>query len=324
VDGEVVQNIRFRYLRPPKVPLRPLDTQSVRFLELRDSIRDHGLLNPITVRPIVMSPGMYEVVLGYHRYTICEMLGHETVACIVKKLKDAEVLALQIQENAISIPTKPVEYAKHLKRIQSAYPKISMSEMARVAGKSTLWIKQQLTLTNLIDAAQIAVDRDEVPMSSAYMLAKIPRNYQRGFLTQARTFSPKEFKELAANFIRKVMESRRTGQLRNHFLKEFEAQPYMRALKVLLSELATNTEGSRRIAKKAGRKTALDGWRMALQWVMHLDEDSIEKQKRAAIERQQKQTIEREAYVNEIDTDVPDSDSSDSAPSDSQPESSNV
>lgn len=318
MDGEVVQHIKFRYLRPPKSPLRPLDTQSVRFLELRDSIRDNGLLNPITVRPVVMSPGYYEVVLGWHRFTVCELLGHESIACIIKKLTDTEVLALQIQENAINIPTKPVEYAKHLKRIQKAYPSISLSEMSKLTRKSILWIRQQLMLTDLIEPAQVATDRDEIPLSNAYALARIPRQYQRGFLTQARTFGTADFKELAANFRRKAMEARRTGRLHKHFLNEFEAQPHMRALRVLLSELATNTVGARLISKMSGRKTALQGWRMALQWVMHLDQESVEKQKRAAIEKQQKQTIEREAYVNEIDTDVPDSDP-DSAPSDSQP-----
>lgn len=323
-----LSNITLRKIRPPKVPLRPLNTETVEFLELRDSIRDQGLINPITVRPISASPGFFEIVVGLNRYTACELLGHKQIACIVKKMTDAEVLAMQIAENAVGVPTKPVEYAKHLKRLQKAYPKLSAAQIGKAVGKSAAWVGQQLGLTHLIEPAQLAVDRGEVPLASAYMLSKIPYQYQRGFLHQAKTFNSREFTKVAADFIRGVMESRRTGQLHNHFLKQFEAQPHLRPVKTLLNELTTDRVGTAQIAKKIknpksnratgkNREAALEGWRLALKWVLHMDDDSIEKQKKATIEKQRQQKIERELYVNEIDSDVPDethNDDSDSSP----------
>lgn len=327
---EQSKQISLRWLRPPKVPLRPLNTESVEFLELRDSIRDHGLINPITVRPIEASPGYFEIVVGLHRFTACSMLGHRAMACIVKPMSDAEVLATQIAENAVCVPTKPVEYAKHLKRLQKAYPNLTVAQLGKVVGKSGVWVSHQLQLINLIEPAQLAADRGEMSVTNAYMLSKIPRNYQRGFLLQAKTYTQRDFQKIASEFIRDVMENRRTGQLHKHFLKDFEAQPYLRSLKAILNELATDTEGAKQTTKHitgsrsnrslgAQRKAALQGWRLALQWVMHMDTDSIEKQKRASIEKQQKQEIERELYVNELDSEVPDEDIIDSDTTDSDP-----
>ena len=307
------------------MPLRPLDTQAVEFLELRDSIQEHGLINPITVRPIRDSPGYFEIVVGLNRYGAHKVLGRKEIACIVKKLSDAEVLALQIAENAVGVPTKPVEYAKHLKRLQKAYPNFSAAQIGRAVGKSAGWVGQQLGLIKLIEPAQLAVDRGEMPLASAYMLSKIPREYQRGFLVQAKTFTSKEFHKVAAEFIRGVMECRRTGQLHKHYLKEFEAQPHLRAVKTLLNELISNQAGKTQVlwhvknarTNAAKRDAALEGWKLALKWVMHMDDESIEKQKRASIEKQRQQRIERELYVNEIDSDVPDeteNDDSDSTP----------
>ena len=86
----------------PWVVLRIVDRESVAYLELRDSVAHQGILNSICVRPSARKPGLYEVVDGLYRYTAARELRLPALPCIVKHgLTDADVLAIQIQANAV-------------------------------------------------------------------------------------------------------------------------------------------------------------------------------------------------------------------------------
>ena len=86
-------------LREPKNKLRIVDKESVAYLELRDSIRDHGILQPLLVRPV---EGGYEIIEGLYRIRVPRRVGLEKVPCIIREATDDEVLVLQLQANAIS------------------------------------------------------------------------------------------------------------------------------------------------------------------------------------------------------------------------------
>jgi ParB/RepB/Spo0J family partition protein len=306
--NEQVANISLTCLRPPKVLLRPVNKRSVAFLEMRNSIRDGGgLLNSIAVRP-TETDGVYEIIDGMYRFTCCEMLGWETIPCIIKYgYTDEMVLAAQVRANAIRPETKPVEFAKQLKRLQKAIPEITASEMSGMVGKSVNWVKQQLSLLNLIEKAQKAVDRDEMPLLNAYMLSKIPQAIQPEFFEQAKALTPNEFHSLAANVIRGVMEAIKQGKLENWFVKEFKPRPFFKPVKDVLKEIESRQVGTKTVLK-AGLKTPLEGWVKALEWVASLDAESVEKQQKKATKRQSKQVFERTKYLTHIDQAVPDPD----------------
>jgi ParB/RepB/Spo0J family partition protein len=308
---EQVQSIPLRCLRPPRVLLRPVNKRSVAFLEMKGTIQRFGLWNSIAVRPTEM-PGVYEIIDGYYRFTCCELLNWEAIPCIIKHgLTDEDVLAAQVQANAIRPETKPVEFARQLKRLQTARPDITLSEMAAMVGKTTKWIKQQLSLLTLIEPAQKLVDRDEMPLLNAYMLAKIPLKIQPEFLDRAQELPPAMFKAAAAAVIRQVMEAIKTGKLENWFVKPFKPQPFQKPLKDVLKELESGQVGTKTVLK-AGLKTPLEGWKKALEWVASLDAETLEQQQKKTTKRQQRQTLERTTYLNKIDDAVPDPDSSSS------------
>ena len=105
----------------PWVVLRVVNRESVEYLELRDSIARQGLLNSICVRPSRRRPGKMEVVDGLYRRAACCELRRPAMPCIVKhNLTDEDVLALQIQANALRPETTVIEYARQIKRIMDA------------------------------------------------------------------------------------------------------------------------------------------------------------------------------------------------------------
>ena len=74
--------------------------------ELAGSIKTYGLLEPIIVRK---KDGFYEVVVGERRYRACKIAGLKKIPCIVRDLKDEEVLEFNLIENVMREDLTEVE-----------------------------------------------------------------------------------------------------------------------------------------------------------------------------------------------------------------------
>jgi len=207
----------------PRMVLRLVNKDSAEYLELRDSVDEHGFLNSICVRPAPHAPGKYEPVDGSYRYHVARDLRRPSIPCIVKHgLTDDDVLALQIQANAIRPETTPTEYAQQLKGIMSHRPGMTLAELSQIVKKRPSWLRDMLGLLTLSEEQQKAVDRSEIPLTSAYWLAKIPDRFRRQFVGQARTLPAAEFRVIASGFIKQYREAVRQGKLEALFVNDFQ------------------------------------------------------------------------------------------------------
>lgn len=77
--------------------------------ELIESIKSNGLLNPIVVRE--KSNGRYEIVSGHRRKYACELLGNDTIDCIVKDMSDEEAIIQMVDSNIYREKILPSEKA---------------------------------------------------------------------------------------------------------------------------------------------------------------------------------------------------------------------
>jgi ParB family chromosome partitioning protein len=154
----------------------------VAYLELRDSVADRGMLNPILVRSSTRFPDHYDVADGLYRTAAARDTGRSPMPCLVKDLTDDDLLAIQIQANALRPETTPTEYATQIKRIMASIdarraaegrPPISIAEVSNgILHKNPKWVKETLGLLDLRKDFQAAVDRGEVPLGSAYEWAR--------------------------------------------------------------------------------------------------------------------------------------------------------
>ena len=80
-------------------------------VELADSIREKGLVQPILVRPDPLAPGGYEIVAGERRWRASQLAGLHNVPVIVRDLADQEVLELAIIENVQRADLNAIEEA---------------------------------------------------------------------------------------------------------------------------------------------------------------------------------------------------------------------
>jgi len=282
----------------PRTMLRLVDKDSVEYLEMRDSIAAEGFWNSISVRP-AKDDGKYELIDGLYRYTCARDLGLESMPCIIKhNVSDDAMLAAQIQANAIRPETKPVEFARQMKRILTSRPEMTFDDLAHLIHKSPSWVRQTLGLLRLVREARKVVDRSEIPVRSAYILAKIPQQLQKDYLDQARALPSGEFHALAASVIKQFTEAVKQGKMEAFWCGEFRPQAHLRSLTEIQREVERKELGALLVAAENCR-TAVDGFYAALRWAMNLDRQSAQDQERAARARSQSQSAEEVRHVND-------------------------
>lgn len=293
MTATTVQDISIDLISDPPVLLRPVRKQSAEYMEMRDSIAEHGLLNSISVRPHPTDAGRYQLIEGNYRLNCCRDLGHQTIPCIVMDATDADILLLQVVANAVRPETLRTEYAQQLKLILNTFPELTVPDLAIKIGKSVKWVYEQLSLLDIKKCYHLHVDRGEMTLNTAYMFAKLPPAAQDKYIDQALTLSPREFRTLAISVIRQYMEAVRMGKLESVYCtEEFKPTPYLRNLSDLTDELES-MEAAGLVLMQDECQTLPDAWKSALQWVVHLDKRSVAEQRKRMEERHNLETQRR-------------------------------
>ena len=109
---------------PPQQPRRYFDPDKLEQLVL--SIKEHGILEPLLVRP--RSGGEYELVAGERRYRAAQKLGLAEVPVVIRKLTDEEALALSLIENLHREDLNPVEETEGILQLLSLKLNVAVEE----------------------------------------------------------------------------------------------------------------------------------------------------------------------------------------------------
>jgi ParB/RepB/Spo0J family partition protein len=285
---ETVLQIPMDKILPSYILLRMVDKRSMSYLELRDSIKESGLLNSICVRTSTRQEGFYEIVDGMYRYSCCKDLNYNTIPAIITEANDAKVLILQIQANAVRANTTPVEYANQIKKLFIADSGMTFATLSNELKKSPAWIKKTLGLLNLTPPLATRVDRGEIPLTSAYMLAKLPKWLQQDEEENAIVMPVKEFCRICQDRLIDVRQLKADQRKNNYYREQAKPHPYLQFYRVITSELKHLAVGPTLLIKNNITKP-IDAWRLAIAWVLHLDPDNIKLQENKIKERIEKE-----------------------------------
>jgi ParB/RepB/Spo0J family partition protein len=251
----------------PKASLRPIRRDAPEYIEMLESVRKDGVLQPILVRPCDPSTGYdYEIIEGWHRYEASKENGLETIPVIIKEMTDHEVLVVQLKLNSIRPKTQTFEYARRLKLLMEGG--LTIVELSSLIDKGQAWIRDQLQLNRLCEEARPPVERGEIKMRAALALANLPEDLQPKFVDEAVALEQPQFVERAQHALRDF----RAYLQRVHEEDKADGivQPHLRPVNVLKRE-AVKPENAKAVLKAAGAKTALDGWRAGLAWAFSID-----------------------------------------------------
>lgn len=147
--------------------------------ELSVSIRDHGLQQPIVVRP---KDGRYEIVAGERRFMACRLLGRKTVETIIRELGDAEAYELTIIENAQRKDLSPMEEAEAFKRLQEAG--YTQQRIADMVGKTQSYVAHKLRLLSLPDFLTVYLRLGVLTENHVRQIARLKGIYPPGLMRE--------------------------------------------------------------------------------------------------------------------------------------------
>lgn len=137
--------------------------------ELADSIKEHGIIEPIIVRPL---NDKYEIIAGERRYKAACIAGLTKVPVIVRNLSDYKSAQVAVIENVQRRNLNPMEEAKSYKRILDQGLK-TQEELAKEIGVSQSTIANKLRLLSLAEPVKQALSENKISERHARALLKI-------------------------------------------------------------------------------------------------------------------------------------------------------
>lgn len=144
---------------------------SAALAELADSIAQHGVLQPLLLRP--MLSGGYRIVAGERRWRAARMAGLTEVPAVIREMTDSEEMLFALIENLQREDLTPLEEARGYRTLIEAQD-LTQEEVSQAVGKSRPSITNALRLLNLPEDIQEMLERGEITAGHARTLLSFP------------------------------------------------------------------------------------------------------------------------------------------------------
>ena len=178
----------------PRVHFDSADLES-----LAQSIRAHGLLSPIIVRPSAQGPRRYELVAGERRWRAARLAGLTTVPGFVREAAGVQSIELALIENLQRTDLNAIEEASGFRQLIEDHD-YSQDALAKIVGRSRPAISNALRLLTLPEAVQALIRDGQLSGGHGRALAGLPAPAAQklGLVAAARGLSVREVERLCA------------------------------------------------------------------------------------------------------------------------------
>ncbi|BFH18109.1 ParB/RepB/Spo0J family partition protein [Paenibacillus melissococcoides] len=161
-DDDKVMEVSLQQLRPnPYQPRKNFDEQSIQ--ELAESIKQHGVIQPIIVRSVVKG---YEIIAGERRYRASQLLGLPTIPAVIRSFSDQQVMEIALIENLQRENLNAIELALAYQGLMDQFS-LTQEELSVKVGKSRSHIANFLRLLQLPEEVKEYVSRGTLSMGHA-------------------------------------------------------------------------------------------------------------------------------------------------------------
>ena len=220
--------------------------------QLKESIREYGVLSPLLVRP--RGDGRYEIVSGHRRKAACEALGITELPVLVRHMTDDEAVILMVDSNIQREHILPSEKAFAYKMKMEAIkhqgktpertsaqlgPRLSSEIIGQAAGDSRNQVKRYIRLTHLIPSILQMVDEYQMAFNPAVEISYLTEEHQRMLkeemdacqatpsLTQSRTLKQmSQTGTLTREYLHHLLTEEKPNQRQKFFLNQEDVQRY--------------------------------------------------------------------------------------------------
>lgn len=166
------RKVPIEFLKPnPRNPRRAFSESELQ--ELADSIKQHGVIQPIAVRAVKGTPDRYEIIAGERRWRASQLAGLHEVPIMPLDASDSDALQLAIIENVQREDLNPIEEAQGYHALANEF-KHSQEDIAKIVGKSRSHVANMMRLTKLPDEVQALIVSGQLSAGHARALIGVP------------------------------------------------------------------------------------------------------------------------------------------------------
>lgn len=202
--------------------------------ELAESIRQHGVIQPLTVRKL--ASGYYQIIAGERRWRAARLAGLDEIPAIIIEADDQKAMELAMIENLQREDLNPIEEAEGFRALTETYG-MTQAEAAERVGKSRSAVTNALRLLDLDNDVRRMVE--EGALSAGHAKAILP-------------LVPAQRKKVAEEIIKKHLSVRQTEQLVRHIQSE-ERKGQKSAEKKDISAVDYAAEAAKSLSARLGR-----------------------------------------------------------------------
>lgn len=170
VSGPGLSEVAVDLIAPnPMQPRQSLDAEALQ--ELADSIREHGLIQPLIVTSIqdLTADAQYQIIAGERRWEAAKMAGLTRVPVIVKEATPQEMLELALVENIQRADLNPLEEAAAYRQLMDDFG-LTQEQVAEKVGKSRVTVANSVRLLRLPDEIKRALAEGQISEGHARAL----------------------------------------------------------------------------------------------------------------------------------------------------------
>jgi len=153
----------------PDQPRRTFDEEALQ--ELADSIREHGVISPITLRD--NGDGTYMIIAGERRFRASKMAGLERIPAYIRTAKDEQVMEWALIENIQREDLDAIEIALAYQRLMDDY-NLTQERMSERVGKKRTTVANYLRLLKLPAEIQVGIKEKKIDMGHARAILATP------------------------------------------------------------------------------------------------------------------------------------------------------
>lgn len=218
---ETVKDVKINELRPnPYQPRKVFEKEAIE--ELKQSIIEHGILQPIIVRKSIKG---YEIVVGERRYRAAKEAKFDKVPVVVRELNDQQMMELAVLENLQREDLTPIEEGAAYQLLIEKL-KITQEELAKRLGKSRPHIANHIRLLSLPPKIQELISEGKITMGHGRALLGLRKKDKLAVLvekTMKEGLNVRQLEHLIQQLNDVSRETKKPQVQKDVFIKERES-----------------------------------------------------------------------------------------------------
>ncbi|EWG12334.1 ParB/RepB/Spo0J family partition protein [Cytobacillus firmus] len=218
---ETVQEVKIKDIRPnPYQPRKVFEKEAIE--ELKQSILEHGILQPIIVRKSIKG---FEIVVGERRYRAAKEANLEKVPVVVRELTEQQMMELAVLENLQREDLTPIEEAAAYQLLMEKL-KVTQEELAKRLGKSRPHIANHIRLLSLPPKIQGLISDGKISMGHGRALLGLRKKEKLQALVEKTVkdgLNVRQLEQLIQQLNDVSRETKKPAVSKDIFIKERES-----------------------------------------------------------------------------------------------------